>query len=95
MSEVAISGAPKCARMIWCDLSNIFLEIPHVNGGPPFIMKFPLSQAGLSSALELLRDARDKALPKGGHYSIQPHPAVKRDVSNKVAHDILKKLRMI
>lgn len=96
MTEVLLSAAPACARLMWCDHSSVYLEIPHVNGGPPYIMKFPLDSYGLSQALALLKDAHNAIAPRPGHYNLTRHPAVKTvGASNQVAHSILKKLRMI
>ncbi len=91
-----LTAAPAFARKVWCDHSSIYVEIPHINSGPPYIMKVPLDTTGLMKVLDLMKDLRDTGLPKGGHYSLAPHPAVKQvGASNKTAHEILKRLRMI
>ena len=96
MTTVEISGAPACARRVWCDHSSLYLEIPHISGGPPYIMKLPRDSIGFQKALEILLDAHNAIAPKGGHYNLTRHPATKVvGMPNKVAHDILKKLRMI
>lgn len=96
----ALSGAPTCARMCWCDAYNIFVELP-TSLGPPYIAKFPRSEGGLAKALAILAAARDSELPPGGTYSLLSHPATKK-ITPKVsaeqserAHSILKKLGMI
>ncbi len=92
----SLTAAPAFARQVWCDHSSIYVEIPHINSGPPYIMKVPLDTTGLMKVLDLMKDLRDTGLPKGEHYSLAPHPAVKQvGVSNKVAHEVLKRLRMI
>lgn len=96
MTTTLLSAAPACARPVWCDHSNLYLEIPHVNGGPPYIMKLPRDSIGFQKALDILLDAHNAIAPKGGHYNLTQHPATKViGTPNKVAHDILKKLRMI
>lgn len=94
MTEILSSSVPTCARLMWCDHSSLYLSLPHLNGGPPYIMTFPLSSSGLASALDLLKDARNST-PPVRQPNLTSHPAIKRSVSNKVAHDILKKMRMI
>lgn len=59
-------------------------------------MKLPRDSIGFQKALDTLLDAHNAIAPKGGHYNLTSHPATKVvGVTNKVAHDILKKLRMI
>jgi len=91
-----LTAAPPFARKVWCDHSSIYVEIPHINSGPPYIMKVPLDAGGLMKVIELMKDLRDTGMPKGGSFNLTRHPATKQvGVSNKTAHEILKKMRMI
>ena len=73
MTTYAKSGKPAYAVSMWADFRNIYLELPCISG-PPYIQSFPLNEGGLSKALGLMRNARDKS---GEAYSPQVrHPLV-------------------
>lgn len=50
----ASSAAPPHALLCWLDDRYVYVEIPSKTG-TPFVDKFPLCEAGLSKALNLLR----------------------------------------
>ena len=49
------SAAPPNALRMWTDGARIFVELPG-GVGPPHIVDYKLCEAGLSRALDLLRD---------------------------------------
>jgi hypothetical protein len=65
--------------MCWCDDNNVYVEIP-VAGEAPYITSWPLTEAGFSKALGIMRDARRKqAITHGGSTRVKfdRHPIVK------------------
>lgn len=58
MSQLAPSAAPVNALRMWMDGRNIYAEIP---GPTPHIMSFPITEGGLTKALNLLRERQDFA----------------------------------
>ena len=78
MSDAANSFRPPWAVTAWCDDRFIYIEIPSVDDGPPYIFKEQITNDGLSKALHLMRDARRKAAPSiTGDYNA-PIEAAKR-----------------
>lgn len=96
----ALSAAPACARMCWCDAYNIYIELP-TKEGSPYIAKFPRSEGGLGKALAILAAAFESEMPPGGTYSLLAHSAIKKlkpeatTAQRETAHSVLKKLGMI
>lgn len=64
-AEVAQSAAPIYAIKVWADGLDLFAEIP---GSPAYVMRLPLTEAGLHKALNLLRKRHVEA--KGGRYKV-------------------------
>ena len=103
---VAPSGRPSYAVVAWADDQYVYVELP-CKDAAPYIMKFPLSENGLSQALHLMKDARKKA-PKandiaswtGGKQATLKPPVVNRinpafsDGQRLAARTLLKKLKI-
>lgn len=54
------TARPPWAVTMWSDCNNVYVEIP-TKSGPPYIMRFPTTEAGLSKALGIMRKAHDAA----------------------------------
>lgn len=50
----ALSAAPRRAILMWCDGVSLFAEFPGPEG-LPIIVRYPLTSAGLASALSIVR----------------------------------------
>lgn len=101
-ARLAPTARPAYAQYTWCDDNYIYVEIPAPKLGAPYVMKFSLTEGGLTKALGLLRDAHRKLAPKGGYYRPAKQPiirALEKDAftqeQRSSARDILKKMGMI
>lgn len=47
---------PPYAVTCWADAYDVYVEVPF--GTTPYILRFPLTEAGLSKALKVLKDLR-------------------------------------
>ncbi len=75
---------PPYAITCWADATHIFVELP-TTSGPPYITKYPFTEAGLSKALWLMRSGYEKAKPTiTGDYS-RAHPLIKHTSKAKAA----------
>jgi hypothetical protein len=73
----APSGAPVHALLCWLDDRYVYVEIPSKTGSP-YIDKFPLCEAGLSKALNLLRIRYDELPSSMKNYVVPPiEPSMK------------------
>ena len=65
MDTLAMTAAPRNAIPIWTDGLSLFTELPSPSG--PYVIRYPLTSAGLSSALALVRthayDTLDRSPP--------------------------------
>lgn len=81
------SFRPPWAITVWSDDNNIYAEIPMKDATlPPYIMKLPLSEGGLSQALYLLRRPREEikptyAQPTNYTKAADSHPAIRHSPS--------------
>lgn len=99
MARAANSAAPPYAATMWMDHSNIYLEIPAIDNGPPYIAAYACTEGGLSKALGMMRELYQKSQPLGGTYTIPNNPMIKRgNINNfspaqrEAARKVLKKL---
>lgn len=53
MGTLAMTSAPRNAIPIWTDGLSLFTELPSPSG--PYVIRYPLTTLGLSSALALVR----------------------------------------
>lgn len=87
---------PPHAVTMWCDDTRIFVELP-AKEGPPYIIDFPLTEAGLSRAVNILK-VEKKKVGASGKYKAEPDPRIKRKVethneeTREKARAILKKM---
>jgi len=99
MTTALPSARPAWAVTMWADDTAIYVELP-VKGGPPYITKFPLTEGGLSKALNLLHTRRVES--HGGFTHDPAHPNVTyawnrpgTPAQRATAHALLKKSGII
>lgn len=95
MTTAALSARPVYAVTMWCDFTNIYVELP-VSGGPPYITKYALTEGGLSKALATMRDLHAKA--NASDFIMPIHPLLMKNSSapqrdNALA--VLRKLKLV
>lgn len=100
---LAPHARPSWALFCWIDDSNIYVELP-TTLGQPYITKFPLSEQGLSKALNLLRTRYDEVPSAQRNYTIPAikptvtkagKPAVQTDAQRDHALSILRKMGIV
>lgn len=99
MTAQSLSTArPPWAITAWVDTVNIYIELP-CKDSVPYIMKFALSEAGLSKALWLLRERHEAGRPlrieKDTHPKISRHDPSATETQREAARAVLRKLGMI
>lgn len=98
MTTAAPSFRPPYAVIAWADDVAVYVELPRKP--IPYIMKFPLTEAGLSKALNVMRVRHRQEPTRYGNYKL-PEPAVTRptpkfsDATRETARAILKKQGLI
>lgn len=102
MGKPAPSAAPPYAANMWMDHHSIYMEIPAVDGGPPYIAAYSCTEGGLSKALAMMRNLYMAAEPLGGNYTIPFNPMIKKASINnfsadqrEAAREVLRKLRIV
>jgi hypothetical protein len=89
--------APPQAVVCWVDDVAVYCAVP-ARSGPPLIQRYPLSEAGLSKALNILRKQNREAI-RHGHRQPQPTPAklkhAKREVPAEVRAEVQALLRKL
>lgn len=97
-ANFSTTARPSHAVTAWVDDVNVYVELACKNA-PPYVMKFPLTDAGLSKALNLMREVHRK---KGGsRQKDAPHPLVQRkgDTFSQEQRDtakaVLRRLKII
>lgn len=100
MTTYASTGRPAWAVIAWVDDNAVYIELP--TDTVPYISKFPLTEAGLSKALGLMRDARRKqAITHSGGQRIlfERHPKLPKPVATdeqrQAVRGILKRMKII
>lgn len=88
------TARPPWAVTAWCDTRYVYVEFP-VKGSIPFVMKFALSEAGLSKALWLLRERHEAGHPlrmeKDTHPRINRPKPIATEAQRVTVLSILKK----
>lgn len=97
----SLTARPPWAHEMWCDDTHIYVELPSTNGAP-FIMKFSLTEGGLSKALNFMRTEHHKHQPQGGYYVVPDFPITRKGPEVKATERtrestraILKRLNLI
>ena len=93
---------PPHAVTCWVDETAVYCAIPALSG-PPLINRYPLTEAGLSKALDVLRKSRDLALRHGkAAPARKASPVVTKiekvkadDATREQARAVLKKMGII
>lgn len=101
-ATAARSASPPWAVTAWCDETAVFVELPCVDG-PPYITRYPLSEAGLSKALWLMREVYNKSRPTPPPNGHTKHPKLHRGgppsaftvEQRESARNVLVKLKLI
>lgn len=102
MITFALSGKPSHAVVAWVDDTHVYVELP-CKDAPPFITKYSLTEGGLSSALNLMREIHRKERPTGSRYKIEDHPKLRKiepksgsftEDARAKTRDILKRLKI-
>lgn len=89
------TAAPANALLIWTDNLSIFTQLPGP-GGLPGVLRYPLTTAGLSSTLGLIRTrAYDGRGPGPGHSIPDPPNQPGTPAQRKNAREVLRRLGVI
>lgn len=93
---VATSAAPDWAIQIWCDMHQIYIQLPSAQG--PVVLNYPRDAHGLSDVLNLMK-SRHKTEGHETPYHAPP-PTIKRDarftpVQRDFVRDLLRKKGII
>lgn len=95
--SVAPTGRPVWAKMTWCDENSIYVELDGQHG--PYIIKYQLSEFGLSKALSLMRDCHRKlSSPIYQAPGVNPNYKPKGDFPEQQrerAREVLRRLKII
>ena len=94
--SAALSAAPARAILLWTDDRDLYAEFPGPQG-LPVVVRYPLTSAGISSALSLVRgkslDRHDTYTSHIGNRNLAPGPGTPAQREN--ARAVLRSLRMI
>ncbi len=94
--SAALSAAPARAILLWTDDRDLYAEFPGPNG-LPVVVSYPLTSAGISSALSLVRgkslDRHDTYTSHIGNRNLSAGPGTPAQREN--ARAVLRRLRMI
>lgn len=80
MTDLLPSMKPTHAVTCWCDDRYVYVEIP---SKVPYLAKFPLSEAGMSKALNLLRTRYEEAPTHEKNYMSLPKGYVAETLAGK------------
>jgi hypothetical protein len=92
----ALSAAPARAILLWTDDRDLYAEFPGPDG-MPVVVRYPLTQAGLSSAIGLIRTRTPDHTQT---YDWKTRPAIDirapgTPAQRENARAVLRRLRMI
>lgn len=97
---IAASAAPDWASLVWCDLRNIYIQLPGPDG-KPCVISYPRTAVGLSAALGIFITRHEKEGVAGAIFNTSTtKPTVARDPrfsqdQREGVRDILKKAGVI
>jgi hypothetical protein len=95
---------PAHAVTCWSDDRHIYVAMPTLSGGQPYITKYPLNEGGLSKTLSVLKTRYDELPTASKNYTITPNPIVKtvkgyafksNEADRTSALAILRKMRIV
>lgn len=90
MASLDTNPIPPWAVTCWADERNVYCALPMTKGGIPYIMKFALSEGGLTSALAVLRKRQKEVITptidRPANYTIPPQPMVKLSKAQERLH---------
>ena len=90
-ADLALSARPPNALPFWTDSRNLYTELPGPNG--PVVLRYPLTAAGLSAALGIIRTrAYDCADRPAAPSDLRPAGTLAEQIS---ARAILHKLKVL
>ena len=93
MSITARTAAPANALLVWTDNLNIFTQLPGP-GGLPVVIRYPLTNAGLSSCIGLIRT---RAYDGGDRQYTPPEPPNQpgTPAQRENAREVLRRLGLL
>ncbi len=77
--SLAPTFRPPWAYTVWAGDNDIFMEIP-CKKGPPYISRFPKTEAGLGKALAIMKDAYE------AHKPAPPYAPPKQDYRRRAVN---------
>lgn len=90
MGQMDNSPIPAHAITCWVGEKDIFVALPMTAGGIPYIMRFALSEGGLSEALKVLKkQQRESILPTAAAPANYTIPAAQPMVKTSKAQERL------
>lgn len=96
-ATIAPTARPLYAVVIWSDENAIYIELTSIHG--PCVLRYPLSEGGLSKALHLMSDQHRQA--SSPVYNLPPIPSGYKpkgdfnDDQREKARAVLRRLRVI
>lgn len=84
MTQAATTARPANAAIAWATKDAIFVEYPVKGGGPPYIVRYHKTAAGLAAALNILIENSAPAAQSPAN-----HPAIKRKGAGSAAQQEL------
>ena len=88
---------------MWTDAHAIYMEIPHRDGGPPYITSYPLNDGGLGKALAHMKRHHKVEAPSHTStftYAKARHPSTRiaptfSEENRQSVRDMLRKMKII
>lgn len=95
------TARPPRAAIAWVHGEAIYVEIPHKDGGAPFIVRYHKTTTGLADALNILIEHADAPTPIRDPNA--NHPAIRRskttvaatESQREAAREMLKKMGLV
>lgn len=68
---------PPYAVTTWVDFVHVWVMVPNKNPAlPPLILKYPLTEGGMTKALDFCKSRHAAMTPQGGHSPYVPPPSM-------------------
>ncbi|MDE2106691.1 MAG: hypothetical protein KGL39_56270 [Patescibacteria group bacterium] len=81
------TARPPRAAIAWVHGEAIYVEIPHKDNGPPFIVRYHKTTTGLADALNILIEHAEAPYSRPTRDINAGHPAIKQVKSKVVASE--------